>query len=189
MPLVLEIPPRELFDNAEQRFFYTPKTTLVLEHSLVSISKWEAVHKKPYLFQPVMTEEAQRRTKAEDLDYIRCMTVKGPVDPYVYRALNQNELKQIKEYIDDPMSATTVSHPPNKPPNREIVTSELIYYWMTALQIPFRPCENWHLARLLKLIEVAAAKNEQPKKMDPRTAMARRHSINTARRAQYSRRR
>lgn len=189
MPLTLEIPPREMFDEKTSSFFYTPRTTLVLEHSLVSISKWEAKHKKAYLYQEAMLEELQRRSKEEELDYIRCMTIKGPVDPNVYLALNGQELEKIKAYINDSMTATTVNTQSNRPPNREIVTSELIYYWMTALQIPFRPCENWHINRLIKLIEVAAARNEAPKKMDPKAAMSRTHSINVARRARYGRRR
>ena len=189
MPLTLEIPARELFDEQASRFFYTPRTTLVLEHSLVSISKWEAKHKKPYLYQPAMIPEAQVRSREEDLDYVRCMTIKGPVDPNVYLALNEQEKKQIHDYINDPMTATTLTNQKPQPRNREIVTSELIYYWMTALSIPFRPCETWHLGRLLKLIEVAAAKNEAPKKMDPKTALGRSHSVNAARRARYARRR
>lgn len=183
MPLQLEIPARELFNEAEARFLYTPRTILTLEHSLLSVSQWESKWKKPYLAQRVLTDEANRKTFAEETDYIRCMTIGSKaVDPNVYKVLTTAERQQISEYINDPMSATTVAHPVNKPPSREIVTSELIYYWMAALQIPFRPCETWHLNRLLKLIEVGSAKNEQPKKMDAKTAAARTRSINKARR-------
>ena len=189
MPLQLEIPARELFDEAESRFLYTPRTILTLEHSLLSVSHWESKWKKPYLRQKVLTAEANAKTPAEEMDYIRCMTIGSKeVDPNVYRVLNNNERQKIADYINDPMTATTVAHPVGKPPSREIVTSELIYYWMAALQIPFRPCETWHLNRLLKLIEVGAAKNEQPKKMNPADHMARTRSINHARRAAHRRR-
>lgn len=188
MPLVIEIPPRELFDESTSRFIYTPATTLTMEHSLLSLSLWESKWKKPYLYQQILTPEANKKTREEELDYIRCMTIgQKAVDPNVYRVLNPQELKRIAEYINDPMSATTVTKQGNRPPAREIITNELIYYWMTALQIPFRPCETWHLNRLIKLIEVASSKQEQPKKMPAAAAMSRRHSINSARRAAHRR--
>lgn len=190
MPLQLEIPARELFDEFESRFIYTPRTILTLEHSLLSVSRWESKWKKPYLRQQVLTPEANTKTVAEDTDYIRCMTIgEKTVDPNVYRVLTNEERQKISDYINDPMTATTVPHQVGKPPSREIVTSELIYYWMAALQIPFRPCETWHLNRLLKLIEVGSAKNEQPSKSNPAERMARNRSINQARRAAHSRRR
>lgn len=188
MPLVIEVPARELFDEAESRFLETPRTILTLEHSLLSVSRWESKWKKPYLPQRVLTAEANRKTFEEETDYIRCMTIGDrSVDPKVYRVLSNEERKKILDYINDPMSATTVSQPQGKPPSREIITSELIYYWMAALQIPFRPCETWHLNRLLKLIEVGSAKNEPPKRMSPSTSASRSHSINSARRAAHRR--
>lgn len=189
MPLVIEVPARELFDEAESRFLYTPRTILTLEHSLLSVSRWESKWKKPYLKQQVLTPEANMKTPAEERDYIRCMTIGDKaVDPNVYRVLTNEEQQRIADYINDPMTATTVAHPVGKPPSREIVTSELIYYWMAALQIPFRPCETWHLNRLLKLIEVGSAKNEPPKKMSSADRMARTRSVNHARRAAHRRR-
>ena len=188
MPLVIEVPPRELFDEAEMKLFYTPKTILTLEHSLLSVSRWESKWKKPYLAQLVLTAEANKKTPEEQLDYIRCMTIGDKsVDHAVYKALDADMMKKIEDYISDPMSATSVAKQAGKAPNREIVTSEVIYYWMTALQIPFRPCETWHLNRLMKLIEVCAAKNEPPKKMSQSAAIGRRHSVNTARRAAHRR--
>lgn len=183
MPLVLEVPARELFNEAESRFLYTPRTILTLEHSLLSISKWESKWKRPYLTQSVLTPQANMKTPEQDTDYIRCMTIGDKsVDPNVYKVLDNSERQKIVDYINDPMSATSVTKQPGKP-NREIITSELIYYWMAALQIPFRPCETWHLNRLLKLIEVASAKNEPPKKMSQSAAIGRRASVNSARRA------
>ena len=188
MELVLEIPPRELFDEAESRFFETPKTVLTLKHSLLSVADWEAKWHKPYLFQTILTEEANRKTIEQERDYVRCMTLnRAPVDPLVYRALTAEEMKKINDYIGDPMSATTIS---NMSPssNRDIVTNELIYYWMSALQIPFRPCETWHLNHLIKLIETASAKQEKPKNMPRADAIKRRASINSARRQAHARR-
>ncbi len=189
MPLTLEIPDRELFDEKELRFIYSPRTILKLEHSLISLSEWESKWKRPYLVQPVLTEEANRKTLEEERDYIRCMTMnRNPVDPNVYRALNMDEMKQISDYVNDTMSATTVTEKPGQKPNREIITSEVIYAWMTILRIPFRPAETWHLNRLMKLISVVSSKQESPKNMPRAESMRRRHSINSARRAAHMRR-
>lgn len=188
MPLTLEIPERELFNETDSSFIKVPKTVLTLEHSLLSVSRWESKWKKPYLPQPVLIPEANMKTVEQENDYIRCMTIGDKkVDPNVYKALTNEDRQKVSEYINDPMTATIVSQPKGKPPSREIVTSELIYYWMAALQIPFRPCETWHLNRLMSLIEIGASKNETPKKADPKVAMAKKHSINKARRAAYRR--
>lgn len=186
MPLVLQVPATEVYDEANGKFLYTPKTVLTLEHSLISLSKWESKWHKPYLNQIVLTEEANRKTREEELDYIRCMTIDGRVDPTVYRVLTGDQLKKISEYISDPMTATKLPNS-NKKPNREIVTSELIYYWMVAANIPFKPCETWHLNRLITLISVYAFKSQEQEKMNPKTAAKQRHSINSARRAAHSR--
>lgn len=188
MPLVLTVPAAELYDESSSRFLYTPKTVLTLEHSLLSVSKWEAKWHKPYLYQTVMIESVQKKTAEEERDYIRCMTITGHVDPNVYRALSVPDRKKISEYINNPMTATTINKV-SKKPNREIVTNELIYYWMTALNIPFDPCERWHLNHLLSLIEVCALKQETPEKMPTAAALKRSHSINAARRAAYSKHR
>ena len=188
MPLVITVPAAELFDESSSRFLYTPTTVLTLEHSLISLSKWESKWHKPYLRQSVMTEEAQKKSSAEERDYIRCMTITGNVDPNVYRVLDRKDLEVIAGYINDPMTATTI-HKINKKPNREIVTNELIYYWMTSLNIPFDPCERWHLNHLLSLIEVCALKQEPPEKMPNAAALSRSHSINAARRAAHANRR
>lgn len=120
----------------------------------------------------------------EILDYIRCMTVTPNVDPHVYLALTEKNVKDVIDYIEDPMTATTIRRE-NQRPSREIITSELIYYWMTALNIPFDPCQKWHLARLLTLIEVASIKNQPPKKMSKGEIARRNHSLNAQRRARY----
>ena len=188
MELVLEIPPRELFDEAESRIYETPKTILTLKHSLLSVADWEAKWHRPYLIQSILTEEANRKTPEQDRDYVRCMTMnRNPVDPLIYRVLSREEMQKIHEYVNDPMSATTIANQNGKP-NREIITNEIIYGWMATLQIPFRPCETWHLNHLMKLIESLAAKQEQPKRMPQAEAMKRRASINSARRAAHARR-
>lgn len=177
MPLTITVPGREFFDSVKNEFVEIKETKLTLEHSLISISKWESKWHKPYLSRDTKTEE-------ETLDYIRCMTLNAPVDPNVYRALSKKNIEDIVNYIKDSMTATTIKRT-DKRPSREIVTNELIYYWMTALNIPFDPCQKWHLSRLMTLIEVCSIKNSPPKKMPRAAAMKQQHALNAARLAKY----
>lgn len=172
--LTITVPARELFNDRTNEFIYTKAHTLQLEHSLVSISKWESKWHKPFLTKETKTEEEMR-------DYIRCMTITQNVDPSVYLGLSRNNLIQIKQYIDDTMTATTFNDK-NKKQNHQVITSELIYYWMVSLNIPFE-CQKWHLNRLLTLIHICDIKNTPAKKMSRRDIMSRNASLNAARRA------
>lgn len=172
--LTITVPARELFDDRTNEFIYTKAHTLQLEHSLVSISKWESKWHKPFLTKETKTEEEMR-------DYIRCMTITQNVDPSVYLGLSRNNLVQIKQYIDDTMTATTFNDK-NKKQNHQVITSELIYYWMVSLNIPFE-CQKWHLNRLLTLIHICDIKNTPAKKMSRRDVMSRNTALNAARRA------
>lgn len=172
--LQIDIPAGEFFDETHNEFINIKPTTLTLEHSLVSLSKWESKWCKPFLSK-------EEKTNEETLDYIKCMTLTQNVDPYVYLNLSTKNIEMIKEYIDHPHSATTIREDPNAPKSREIITSELIYYWMIALQIPFE-CQKWHLNRLLTLIRVCNVKNSPPKKMSQRQLMSRNAALNAARR-------
>lgn len=171
---MIEIPETELYLNSVEEFHTIRAQTLVLEHSLVSISKWEAKWCKPFISKDPKTQE-------ELLDYIRCMTVSNNVDPLVYMALNNEHVRQINEYIDAPMTATWFSEKEKKGRSKEVITSELIYYWMTAFQIPFE-CQKWHINRLMTLIRICSIKNQPPKKMSKKDAMGRQRSLNAARR-------
>ncbi len=179
MPLTITVPGREFYDPAQNRFVMIKPTTLTLEHSLLSISKWEAKWHKPYLSREAKTNE-------ENLDYIRCMCVNRDVDPKVLRSLDRKTVQEIADYIGDPMTATTIKRQNGKGPSREIVTNELIYYWMTTLNIPFDPCEKWHLNRLMILIEVASIKSQPPKKMPKREWASQRAALNAQRKAKYN---
>ena len=166
----------EAFDEATLEFINTKDTVIHLEHSLISISLWESKWHKPFLSQL----PSHKKTDEEMLDYIRCMCLDKHVDPVIFNMIDPDNLKAIKEYIDDPMTATTFSNIQQGPPSREIITSEIIYYWMVANQIPFE-CQKWHLNRLLTLIQVCSIKNQPPKKMGRAEAARRQHSLNQAR--------
>lgn len=172
--LQINVPAREFYDEVNERFINVKETALTLEHSLVSLSKWEQKWCKPFLGKDDKTNE-------EILDYIKCMTLTQNVDPNVYLALSNENVTMIREYIDDPHTATTIKENPNAPKSHEIVTSELIYYWMIALNIPFE-CQKWHLNRLLTLIKVCNIKNAPPKKMSQHQLLSRNAALNAARR-------
>ena len=164
----------EGWDEEKQQFVDPITQTLQLEHSLVSISKWESKWCRPFLSDKEMSAE-------ETLDYIKFMTLTPNVDPDIYNYLTRKHLDQITEYIAAPMTATTFSDEKNSKRGREIVTSELIYYWMVALQIP-PEYQYWHLNRLITLIKICNIKNQPPKKSSTRDIMRRNAAINAARR-------
>lgn len=154
--LYITVPSTRLWNEATEEFAFVPETSLQLEHSLVSLSKWESKWCKSFL------SDKTEKTDEQILDYIRCMTLTQNVNPLVYRCLSAENIRQINEYIAAPMTATTFNEDKSKN-SKEIVTSELIYYWMIALQIPFE-CQKWHINRLLTLIRVCNIKNAPPGK-------------------------
>ena len=173
--LYITIPATELWDELNQEFIITKTTTLQLEHSLVSISKWEAKWQKPFLTKEPKTSE-------ETLDYIKCMTLTQNVNPSTYDRLSYQNVTEINNYVESAMTATTITERnKNKAGNTELITSELIYYWMIALNIPF-DCQKWHLNRLLTLIRVCNIKNQPPEKRSRRDIMSRNAALNAARR-------
>lgn len=171
--LKVTVPKTELFDETINEFISIKEHKLTLEHSLVSLSKWEAKWKKPFLTK-------DNKTIPETIDYIRCMTITQNVDDNVYRCLSDDVLSQVKDYISDEMTATTFSDLHKKAGKKEIITSELIYYWMVALNVPFE-CQKWHLNRLLVLVNICNIKNAPPKKMRKNEMLQRNASINAAR--------
>lgn len=168
----------EGWDEEKPEFVEPKSQTLQLEHSLVSLSKWESKWQKPFYSKKDMSNE-------EALDYIKCMTLTKNVDPDVYNHLTQENIKTILDYIGNPMTATTFGKETNSGNNREVITSELIYYWMIASNIPFE-CQKWHLNRLITLIRVCSIKNAPPKKRSKRDIMSRNAALNAARRKQFN---
>lgn len=176
--LQITIPSIELWDERKQEFTTTKEYVLQLEHSLVSISKWESKWNKVFLSK-------EEKTNEETIDYIKCMTITQNIPDEAYRCLTKNNIDQVIDYISAPMTATWFSKTKPTGVNREQTTSELIYYWMISLNIPFE-CQKWHLNRLLTLIRVCNVKNTPPKKMSKRSIMQRNAALNAARRKQYN---
>lgn len=176
--LKITVPGIEYFDERTQEFGMTKSVELQLEHSLISLSKWEAKHHKAFLSKGEKSVE-------ETLDYIKAMTLTQNVDDSVYRSMTQSLLQEIYAYIQDSMTATHFPDDKITPhqPAKETITSELIYYWMVAFQIPFE-CQKWHLNRLLTLIDVCNRKNQPNKKrMSANEIRARNRMLNEERKA------
>lgn len=178
--LRLHISDSEIFNEKTNSFEYINSEDLMLEHSLISISKWESLWKKPYLVDTAKTDD-------EFLSYIQCMTINSVRNEKIYYSLNMSQKQQIINYINDSMTATWFSKRSNNPPgSREIVTSEVIYYWMIKAAVPFE-CEKWHLNRLLTLLRVCGAKDSKgSKKMSRKEIYSQNAALNAMRRKQLN---
>lgn len=166
----------DLWDERNQQFLSIKETTIQLEHSLLSISKWESKWNKSFINTKDKTEE-------ELIDYIKCMTITKNVDPNIYVCLTAENIQEIVNYINAPMTATTIRDTGKS--NHEIVTSELIYYWMISLNIPVK-FEKWHLNRLITLIRVCSIRNQPAKKMSRGEIMQRNAALNAARKKRWN---
>ena len=180
--LTITVKAREAWDAESETFEKLDRDwTLKLEHSLISISDWEAIHKKPYL------DDSYQKTAEEILDYIKCMTITSNVDSRVYQCLTPQQLEAIQKYINEDATATTFTERNAVHKYGRGITSELIYYWMTAQNIPFE-CEKWHLSRLLTLIRIASIENDpkRNKKMGRKDIYNQNRALNAARRAKHN---
>ena len=174
--LTIRVGSRESWDKEKEEFVFTGGFDLEFEHSLVSLSKWESIHKKPFIAK---TE----RSSEETLDYIRAMLLTPNPPSGWLEMMTKDDFDTVSDYITDSQTATTFSDKSDKT-SREVITSELIYYWMFAAQIPIE-CEKWHLNRLITLIRVFGVKNQDPKKMSKSEIAARNRELNAQRRKKY----
>lgn len=176
--LTITIPGTEYWDELSEEFIYSEDQVLELEHSLDSISKWESEYHKPFFSKEAKTSE-------ETIFYIKCMTITPNVDPSVYNRLTRECINKVNQYIEDSRSATWFREDKNKkkgPTRNKQVTSELIYYWMTAFNIP-PEYQYWHLNRLITLIRVCEAESNPPDKRSNRDIMRSNAARNAATRA------
>lgn len=164
----------ELFDEVSGEFISSKPTILNLEHSLLSVRKWEAKWHIPFFSD-------KPKTKAQSIDYIRCMTINRDVNPIVYTQLTNAHFSKINEYMEDPMTATWFKKDPNeKKGSSEIITSEILYWQMIMYNIP-PEYQKWHLNQLITLIRVCAEKSKPQKKMSRKDQMAQQRALNAAR--------
>lgn len=174
--LTITIKGREEYNPATNKFITVKDTVLSLEHSLVSISKWESKFHKPFVTK-------DNKTNEELIYYVKCMTITQNVDPNVYSLLTRENIEEINNYITDSMTATWFNERKDQPQRRntEQITSELVYYWMVAFNIPWE-AQKWHFNRLLTLIRICNIKNQPQKKHSMKETMSRNAALNAARR-------
>lgn len=176
--LIIQVPmSQELYDEKTQTFIPPEAFTLELEHSLASVSKWESREEKPFLGK-------EEKSTEETFAYIRDMVVTPNVPEEVFRNFTEDNMIAINDYIGAKMTATWFRDLEPRRPNTEIITAELIYYWLVSLQIPFE-CQHWHLNRLITLVRVINEKNKPSKKMSRKSAAQQQRELNAQRRAQY----
>lgn len=169
MPLRLTIPASEYWDSEKMEFVNLEEKTITLEHSLYSIAKWESMTHKPFSTTKDLTQE-------EFLDYIRCMTITQNVNPLLYYSIGPEQIKIIKDYMSNPMTATWFSD--NKKKGRGgVITAEILYWQMIQLGVPFE-CEKWHLNRLLTLLRVCGEKSKPPTNMSKKDIYKQNAAIN-----------
>jgi hypothetical protein len=176
--LKITIPEYELFNEENNTFITSKEQTIQLEHSLVSLYKWESKWKKPYLSK-------KEKTIKETIDYIRCMTITQNVKDETFNCVTNENIREIQNYIDDEMTATIINKKEKNTVNNQIITAEIIYYWMISLNIPFE-CQKWHLNKLLTLINVCNIKNSPPKKKSGKEIMSRNRALNEARKKELN---
>lgn len=176
--LTITLHSTELWDEATESFQKDPNGDVVLEleHSLVSLSKWESKFEKAFLGK-------QEKTSEEVLGYVEAMIISQDYPPDVFEKLTQSHIAQINAYIDSKQSATTFGDMPKQRGRNETITSELIYYWMVAFNIPFE-CQTWHLNRLFSLVRICNMKNSKPEKMSKAALAQRNKELNEQRKAQ-----
>ncbi len=174
--LTIVIEGEENFNNENNTFETTNDTRIDFEHSLVSVSKWEAIYEKPFLSPGAKSSE-------EIFEYLKAMVLTPNVDPDVLYSCSQKNLDKIQEYIDSSQSATTFGSMPERRGQGEVITSELIYYWIVSFNIPFE-CQHWHLNRLFSLIRICNIKNSKPKKLSRMEMAQRNRELNAKRKAE-----
>ena len=176
--LEIVIPEMECYNEETSEFIKVKETKLKLEHSLVSLKKWEEKWKVPFLHTQMTIEQ--------QFDYVRCMTITQNVDPNIYQFIPRSVMAKINDYINDSHTATKIyDNSPKKPGRKEIITAEIIYYWMVSFNIPAE-YQKWNLSQLLALIEVCSIKNSPKKNMSKSSILRQNNKLNAARRKAYN---
>lgn len=172
MPLTIHIPETELWDETREVFVHVKEQTLTLEYSLVNVSKWESRWQKIFLSPEEKTEEQKR-------DFVYCMICNENTDPNVIYAFTEEDFKKVDRYISTSQSAAIIpEEKTNEPKSNELLSTDLIYYYLAQMQVPYIPTQDWHLSRVMSLIRIGSFKNKPEKKLNKQEAVAQVESIN-----------
>ena len=175
--LTIYVGATEHFDEKTREFSYVGGTPIQLEYSLAILSKWESKFNKPFL-------GPQKKTREETISFIQEMIITPEISPDIINEFTLQNFKDVNAYMESKQTATWFSDTPEPKTSREVITAELIYYWLVTFNIPWE-AQHWHLNKLFTLIKVFNAKSEKPKKMTPGQAAARRRELNEQRKQQY----
>ena len=175
MPCKIYIPAQDLWDESRGEFISIKEHKLTLEHSLVSLTKYESNWHTPFL-------SPEEKTQEQVMDYIRCMVMGDDYDDNFIYALTPQDLKKIETYIATDQTASTIPEEKNntEPKSNELMTSELIYYYLGQIQCLTPTIENWHLSRTLTLIRIASWKQKPEKELNKKEALAQCEDIREA---------
>lgn len=181
MPLRLTVKGKDAFNYATEEFVYIPDQDVELEHCLLAISKWESKWKKSF----VESFNGKKQIPLKEMySYIQCMALDDSIDPNFVYCLTPKQSEEIIKYMSEEQTATTITrNGPTPPRSNEILTTELIYYYMAQVPLPFEICERWHFTRLMKILEIAAIKSQPDKKMNSRSWGSKQAALNAMRRA------
>lgn len=182
MPLNLTVKGKDAFDYSKEEFVYIKDQEVELEHCLLAMSRWESKWKKSFV--ETFSRKDKKIPTKELFSYIQCMVMNDGVDPNFIFCLTPDQTQKIVEYFADQKTATTIKHEGSTPPrSNEVMTTELIYYYMSQVPLPFDVCERWHFSRLMKTLEIASIKSQPDKKMNPKAWGSKQSAINAMRRA------
>lgn len=181
MPLPLRVNGKEAYNYTTEEFIYIPDQDVILEHCLLAIARWESKWKKPF----VESFSGKQQLPINELySYIQCMVMNEPVDKAFVYCLTTEQMEKIIKYLSEEPTATTITHSGPKPArSNEVLTSELIYYYMSQVPLPFELCERWNFIRLMKTLEIASIKSQPDKKMTPKAWGSKQSALNAMRRA------
>jgi hypothetical protein len=171
--LTITVLGEEHWDQENEKFVYPDSFKLELEHSLVSLSKWESKWEVPFLGEKPKTTEMV-------LDYIECMILTPDPPADWISKLSKENIEEITAYFDSKQSATWFNDHHPEPKTGETITSELVYYWLDICDIDWQ-AQYWHLNRLLTLVKIHTVKQAKPKPMSRSEMLRRRRALNKQR--------
>lgn len=175
----------ELFDEETNTFLHPVGKKLHLEHSLLSISKWEAEWEIPFLNTD--------KTSEQSLSYIKCCVLDDDFDELLLNTLSDKNILDFNAYLSKGMTAKKIidlrsslsqKRKSRRPASQKALTSEDIYYSMIQFHV-WKECEEWPLQRLLSLLQLCSLKSNSTGEMSKSDQAKFYREENARRKAKY----